>query len=167
MSAAKDGFDKPTPRKLPTGEFRWTENLLLRTLGADTLRGEDLAGEDLRGADLIGADLRGAVLTYANMSGANLRGAFMTLANLRGAVLTYANMRVADLTFANMTAANLTGANLRLADMTDATGVTPAMLAEGKNVEHAILPEGITMEDIKAARAALSKPPAAHPEPEL
>ena len=93
-----DKFARATTlRKLPTGKDRWTEESLLRTLGADTLTG-------------------------------------------------------ADLDFANLAAA---------------IGLTPTMLASARNVEFATLPEGITMEDIKAARATLSQPPAAHPEPEL
>ena len=46
---------------------RWDNNLIIKTVDADTLVSADLRGADLRRAYLWGADLRGADLDGAKL----------------------------------------------------------------------------------------------------
>ena len=67
-------------KHLTTGE-------IIRTVGADTLRGANLYGADLSRADLRGADLSFANLYEADLRGADLSGVDLSGVDLRRAII--------------------------------------------------------------------------------
>lgn len=114
------------------------------------LDGANLGSANLWRADLDGANLWRANLEGANLDGANLRRANLDGANLEGADLERANLDGAYLDGANLERANLDGANL------DGAKVSKQQLTHTRGVA-AILPEGITRDDIQAARRKSAK----------
>lgn len=94
-----------------------TKQILLDTLGLETLRGADLQGTDLRGVNLAGEDLRNINLSGSNMSGAvltgsDLRWAKLVRAYLRGVEMSRVNMHGATMNWTNMSHVNLRQATL-------------------------------------------------------
>ena len=68
-------------------QIKSREDVLLREVPGNSLKGANLSGADLRQADLCRADLRRADLSGANLSGADLSWAILRGADLSGAVL--------------------------------------------------------------------------------
>jgi hypothetical protein len=96
---------------------RLTDNSILHSVKADSLKGVDLRNINLSWANLVGADLTDATMTNATLlgadcSGARLVGASLDGATLIGTILSSANMSGSSIRGTNFVQTVLTGADL-------------------------------------------------------
>ena len=128
-----------------------------------------LQGADLRDAALSGADLTSTVLQGADLSGADLRHAHLSPAfsaaqpvpsqaisilldaDLREADLRGADLRSADLCSAELNkASKLSGVDLSDAALMGLSGVTIDRLEREADLDGAMMPNGLTYEELKS-----------------
>jgi len=146
-------------------------------LSGANLSGANLSGANLSGADLSGANLTSTVLQGADLSGADLRHAYLAPAfsatqpvpsdaisillnaDLRGADLRGADLSSADLCYSKLNAdSKLSGVDLSHAALMGVSeegvsaDVTIDRLERAESLDGAMMPDGLTYEELKRRR---------------